>query len=255
MAKRYIGLDTYNCGVISNIIENNLCDGLILGDLFCENRMFKYGNNELIRYFDEISKTKLDIIYQMPYYLTSRNDRQVNNNLRLLYDLKPNSAIMVSDVGFANKIKKIFPDFKLAWSSMQRGRISRINDYTYKFLKQLGIDYVEAMDSDKAEIIRANNLIPWMVWGFTEYKTFGRVCYMQQQLGERLPDCRNLCINSFYSLKDSKSDYNMTIDGYMLGRRLSYGNHLFKENDIICIYAKSYDELIKLMGEIKYEKI
>lgn len=255
MAKRYIGLEIYDFKTLNDIIENNLCDGLILGDLFCENRMFENGNNDLVRCFEFLSKTKIDIVYQLPYYITSRNRTQILNNLKTLYALKPDSIILITDVGFADLIKKTFTTFRLTWSSMQRNRVYKTNDYTYDFLKKIGIDFIETEEKEKNETIRKCGLVPWLIYGYTRYKTFGRVCYAQQQIGETIPECRKLCMESIYSLKEEKSNYEMTIDGYVLGKNLDYTNCLIDDNETVCIYAKAYEDLRKILKEIQDEKI
>jgi len=255
MAKIYIGLDIYDYKDFNYILANTQCDGLILGDLFCENRMFENGNNDLIKFFDILSKTKKDIIYQLPYYITSRNRTQIMNNLKTLQALKPDAIILVTDVGYANLIKNTYTTFRLSWSNMQRNRENSRNEYTYEFLKELGVDYIETPEKDTINNIRSHGIEPWLVYGFTRYKTFGRVCYVQQQLSQNLPECRKTCIDSGYSLVEDRTGYELTMDGYILGKKFEYANDIIDKNETICVYAKNYKNLQKILREIPNEKI
>ena len=62
-------------------------------------------------------------------------------------------------------------------------------------------------------------------------------------------------MESTYSLKEEKSNYEMTIDGYILGKKLDYTNCLNDDNETVCIYAKTYEDLRKILKEIHDEKI
>lgn len=67
----YLGLDNYD-DVSKEKINNIRVSGFIVGDPFCQYKMFENGNYDLIRFIDNAIDAKKDIIYQIPAYVTDR---------------------------------------------------------------------------------------------------------------------------------------------------------------------------------------
>ena len=65
----YIGLQRYAKEAVDNLLTINP-DGVILGDLLCDRRMFPYGDVELTDLIQIFKNKCISGIYQTPMYAT-----------------------------------------------------------------------------------------------------------------------------------------------------------------------------------------
>ncbi len=101
MREYFAGRETYDLGRIEELIEKSEVKGIILGDLFCQKRMFQNGIADLILLMDRVLASKKEAVYQVPLYVTGRNLEEVTAILRLMDGYKKESCVIVQDFGTA----------------------------------------------------------------------------------------------------------------------------------------------------------
>ena len=107
MREYFAGRETYDLGRIEELIEKSEVKGIILGDLFCQKRMFQNGIADLILLMDRVLASKKEAVYQAPLYVTGRNLEEVTAILRLMDGYKKESCVIVQDFGTARMAAEI----------------------------------------------------------------------------------------------------------------------------------------------------
>ena len=75
---------------------------------------------------------------------------------------------------------------------------------------------METGDPDFAERLRSFGLVPFFNTAVLQYQTLGRICYVEYQTGRCDP---GLCHTGCLSLRAEQEEFEMTVDGYMLGKK------------------------------------
>ena len=225
MIQYYVGLNTYSHEVVQNLCSSKAVKGIILGDLFCTKRMFNNGIAEEILLMQEIIKAEKEIIFQSPLYITSRNYDEVLSILKMLDSYSINTSAIVHDMGLVHLIHKRFPTIKIIWGRMARTREYHFNDNFFTLLLKEGVCGIETAEIKFITDIKKSNLCPYLVYGNLQYITVGRQCY---QMYQGLTCNRDNCLIGRYSLKESESQFCMTINGHILGEKIIYDPAIFQ---------------------------
>lgn len=237
MREYFAGRETYDLGRIEELIEKSEVKGIILGDLFCQKRMFQNGIADLILLMDRVLASKKEAVYQAPLYVTGRNLEEVTAILRLMDGYKKESCVIVQDFGTARMDAGSYKNIRLIWGQMGRVRERRYSDEFLQFLKERGFTGMETGDQELAGRLYSFGLVPFFDNALLQYQTLGRICYLEYETGRCEPE---LCRQGCYSLRAGGEEYEMTIDGYMLGKKY----RMIPENILETVHKKYGAELI-----------
>ena len=241
----YCGLDFYTTEDVSALIQLDIVDGIVLGDWFCQRKMFKYGESQLYDYINIVGRSSKKLIYQTPIYITSRNRMQVVDTIKYINSNFADSIILTQDIGMLKFIKDNCDNVDVAWSRMGRTIEYSFNRLFYEALRELGVGLFETESLPMAKDLMDSQIQPLLVYGNTQYRTIGRRCYCKYELNAPQEDCSRLCRGSEYEMETVDGLYSMSIDGYMLGYKLKYNpdilNTYKKIDDVrMVLYAKDY---------------
>lgn len=253
MKSHFLGLDCYETKDYPTLIANPEIKGLVIGDLFCENRMFRNGRMDMLEAVDSIAATGKAIVFQCPVYVTSRNMENVRFLLQYIRKRDLKTYVIVHDLGMVNLISRDFNDFNMIWGRMARFRDYVLNRDFLHLLKSVGICGIEICGIQYRSLAEECALVPYVVYGWKDYATIGRQCYHQYQ---GLGCCRETCLSGRYSVHDVESPFQMTINGYMMGERFAtIKENLLSENDPAeqMVYARNIEAYYQLK-EVPYGK-
>lgn len=211
--------ETYDADRIDCLCQSDEVRGVVLGDLFCQKRMFGNGTVDLILFLEKLMLAGKEAIYQAPLYVTSRNLDEVVSILKLLSGYKGKAYVIVQDFGTAQAASRDFPGIKLIWGQMGRVREHRFSDDFLDFLKLKGFYGMETSSPELAARLAKRQMA--VLWGNARltYETLGRNCYLRYQTGVCDPAA---CLGGTYGLEMENGSFSMTIDGYMLGKKIAY---------------------------------
>ncbi len=254
--KKYIGLENYD-ELQPSCFEEIKADGFILGDPFCQRRMFRYGDGDMLELVRTLSKIGKEIIYQTPMYVTDRTLPQTEKLIEFLHDKYGVKKLLVQDIGLTDWIVNRFSDAEIIWGHWGRNRNSLMNHDFVEFLIKLGITAIETDIPERINLIPKAGLPVYAVYGNIMYNTLSRECYNAYMLnkfdGCRERECRGemtLCSGNF----------KMTVDGHILGKKYQYpDNTAFFEavkgnTENIMIYAADYEKAAKLINNLNNEE-
>lgn len=225
----YCGLNFYKKDDIELLVQSDIIDGIVLGDLFCQRKMFQHGELQFYEFINIVGHSSKKIIYQTPIYITSRNRMQVLDNIKYINSNFPESIILTQDIGVLGFIKGNCNNVKVAWSRMGRTREYKFNKLFYEALSELGVNFFETESLNIIDELTDSELQPLLVYGNTHYKTMGRRCYCQYELNIDDENCSNFCRESEYEMETVDGSYSMSLDGYMLGHKLNYNYEILKK--------------------------
>lgn len=216
---KYIALDQYEKEDIAKISELPGIDGIVLGDLYCNKRMFAFSDYELIDYARKVCELGLQCIYQTPRYLTVRNFDSIMQLVLYLYKESLISKVIVQDIGAASFISRMCPELSIVWGYMGVSRNGAENLLNYSFLKRLGLAGIE---TDKISYIPYLQKLGFEVMVMQEhisYKTVNRECYYMHENDIYDGNCKRMCLCNTSSLTNQQCGFDFSIDGYTLGKK------------------------------------
>lgn len=225
----YCGLSLYNDDDINTLIQSNDINGIVIGDFFCQRKMFVKGEPQFYEALNMIGHSQKTLIYQTPVYITSRNRMQIMDNIKYINSVFPGSIILTQDIGVLKYIKDNCNTVEVAWSRMGRSRENSFNNLFYEVIQELGVSFIETESIDMADNMTECSIEPLFIYGNIHYKTIGRRCYCQYELDIQEEDCASYCRNSDYQLETLDGSYGMTIDGYMLDSKLKYNANILQK--------------------------
>ncbi len=219
ITNRFVSYEYYDWDRLNSLINDVEVKGIILGDFFCYERMFENGVADLILMIKRVLESNKVLVYQAPLFVTSRNMNEVRSVLGMMSRAAKESFVIVQDFGTSEMVKKDFGNLKLVWGELGRVREFRYSDKFFEFIKDRGFYGFETGDDGMIERLREYNIVPFVTASFFTYKTLGRECYLKYQTGKCAP---MLCKSGCFKLKAKQVDYEMTIDGYMMGKTYCY---------------------------------
>lgn len=213
----FVCRETYTLQDIENLIGQSEVRGIVLGDILCPRRMFDGAIAQQILLTDKVLKSDKILIYQVPLYVTSRNMDSVKSVFDMIEGYNKVSYAIVQDFGTARLINREYTRIKPVWGIMGRVRERRYSDEFLTFLKQNGFYGMETRDPALIKRLIEFGLVPFYGNCEIQYQTLGRNCYVKYELG--ICDT-SVCRSGCYSLKAEDESIEMSIDGYILGKKI-----------------------------------
>lgn len=215
----YLGLSCYD-GFSAAHFASLGADGWVLGDPFCNFRMFPHGDSQLDDALRAVLQAGKEAVYQTPMYVTDRTFGAVTRRLGYFYAVHGVRTFLVQDVGLAVWARENLPHARMIWSRLGRSRNSVMNRDLPEFLRQLGMSGMESDLPGRIYRISQLGLSAWAVYGGLTYNTLSRDCYSRYLL-DRFDGCcsRECRTEEMFLVKDA---FRMRVDGHLLGAGLTY---------------------------------
>lgn len=239
----FCGLSYYNEAALDFLLGNPEIHGIVLGDLFCQKRMFEEGEPSFYRMLFRVGDSGKKLVYQTPVYVTEQEFEKVTRLLEFIDREYPGSIISATDIGLASFLKKHYNHILIIWNRMGHSRERYHNRDFFHFLKKSGFTAIETADPGEAERAESAGLAAWLIYGDLHYQTMGRVCYTRYQLDIDKLNCEKFCRGSEYSLRETMSGRSMALNGYLIGESLQYTESFKKKrssqkSNTVMFYAK-----------------
>lgn len=217
--KCYAGLSFYTKSAITELLQIPNIEGVILGDFFCQSRMFEHGIFDIHKSSELLKKAGKQVILQAPMYLTNDRLRQWVQLIDCLISSDMLDAVLLQDIGLLHTLKQKYPNIQLCWSQMGKARGSQLNAPFVKLLRQLGVCAMEIDNTVRAETVSGMGLYVWQVYGSLSYSTFWRECYSCYQLDLQVELCGQACRKMLTLVA---GDLELSVDGHILDERIVY---------------------------------
>lgn len=214
----YVALDRYTKDDIVKISEIDGIDGIVLGDLYCNKRMFDYSGHELIDFARKICELGLQCVYQTPRYLTERNFDTEMQLVLYLYSETLISKVIVQDIGAISYLRRTCPDLTIVWGYMGISRNGAENLLGYSFLKEKGITEIETDRVTRVPYLKQLGLEVMIMKEHVTYRTVNRECYFMHENEIHDGNCERACLKNRMSLVNKQCGFDFSIDGYTLGK-------------------------------------
>ena len=243
---KLLSSDTYAIDDIDTIAAIQTIDGVVLGDDFCQRRMFVHGEADLSTIALELHRADKSVVYRTPYYLTSRTFDRAWLLFNSLVANSGCSAVITNDIGFCNKLSSM-SGIRIIWGQFaSRNEASNLSELM--FLKDLGVTHVELTRHELSSILERAGLIPLYANAKAIHDTVNRECLYVHEKGIWGSDCRRGCITDPLILTNPGSGFKTTIDGHVLGRRfIDAGLSDIKLQDGLSdtiLYSRSVSEFV-----------
>lgn len=188
--------------------------GVILGDLFCQKRMFTHEWFDVPDFARLAREMGVGVIFQTPVYNTPHT---IEPTLSLIYKLSAAGlldAALVHDIGLLTELGRL--PIERWWDRFAFNRDFVPNAYLVDFLGRHGISRVEALRPIHINpVADAGSSVLLYAYG-PEIASFGRVCYTEYFLGEPC-ERKILCRQPrAYIASVDKVPLQYTADGYFL---------------------------------------
>lgn len=189
--------------------------GVILGDLFCQKRMFENEWFDVPGLAEEARRTGFDVIFQTPAYNTTRT---IEATLALIRKLARDGlldGVLLHDIGVVEAMRE-YSHVALWWDRFAFNRDFIPNAPLITFLHGQGVSRVEVTRPGHVGDV-AGGGCGALLYGYgPEIASFGRVCYTEDFLDEPC-ERKILCSGSrpFIASVD-KVPLQYIADGYAL---------------------------------------
>ena len=217
--KTYLGLSCYD-DYLATDWNTKQYDGYILGDAFCNKRMFRHGDLGLIESINRANLLNKEVIYQTPMYLTDRTFAKETDKIIYLHEKMGVKKLLVQDIGLIMWLSKNIPDIEIIWSRLGKTRNSIMNHGFIEFLQSIGISSIEVESPEKARAIAMYGFFIYSVFGSINYMTLSRDCYNKYMLNRFDGACERECNRADTTLRHQ--NFKMSVDGHFLGLRIMY---------------------------------
>lgn len=157
--------------------------GVILGDPFCQKRMFRRGAFDIPALARRARDRGLRVALQTPAYDTSRSFESTVALAQHLADGRLVDAVLLHDVGVLRAVRGT-PEVELWWDRLSFNRDVVPNAPLLEFLVAQGISRVELLRASDAPAVAAAGCAPLLRAYGPEVVSFGRVCYTEYFLDE-----------------------------------------------------------------------
>lgn len=234
---RYVGLRNYDKNKLCKLLANIKVDAIVLGDPFCQKRMFCHGEYDLFSYFEQVWEAGKEVIYQTPCFAT---DRELEGQKQILAYLaqRRKTWVLVQDIGMASMICQYYPSLNMCWSQYGKTRIDVINLKFIEFLKKLNIFCMEVDNEKKIYFLQNTGMIPFYNYRSIVYQSIGRVCYSCYETECEIYNCNRKCLKERLYLYDREEKRSLSLDGYILNER-------YRVNELL----ENFDMTVGIYGE------
>lgn len=189
--------------------------GVIMGDLFCQKRMFENEWFDLPGLAEQARNAGFEVIFQTPAYNTTRTMEPTLALIRKLAQGNLIDAVMVHDIGVVEAIRDL-PALPLWWDRFAFNRDFIPNAPLVRFLRGEGISRVEVTRPGHVGDVAGGGCGVLLHGYGPEVASFGRICYTEDFLNEPC-ERKILCARSrpFIASVD-KVPLQYIADGYTL---------------------------------------
>jgi len=189
--------------------------GVILGDLFCQKRMFENEWFDVPGLAEEARRLGFEVLFQSPAYNTTRTIEPTLALIRKLARAGLLDGVLVHDIGVVDAVREL-PRLALWWDRFSFNRDFIPNAPLITFLRGQGISRVEVTRPGHVGDV-AGGGCGALLYGYgPEVASFGRICYTEDFLDEPC-ERKILCSGSrpFIASAD-KVPLQYVADGYTL---------------------------------------
>lgn len=164
---------------------DEVCDvatGVILGDLFCQKRMFAHEWFDLPDLARQAKNRGVRVVFQTPTYNTPRTLELTLSAIRKLADADLLDAVLVHDIGVLTQLREL--PVECWWDRFAFNRDFVPNAYLVDFLREQGVSRVEVLRPIHINAVAdAGGAV--LLYGYgPEIASFGRICYTEYFLNE-----------------------------------------------------------------------
>lgn len=235
----FLALDQYSASDIKKIVDISAIDGVVLGDMFCNKRMFEFGDSELVELTKLANDLGLASIFQTPRYLTERCFDRIMQQISYFISKHYVCAVIAQDIGAVSYLHKSFPDLRIIWGHIGVPRNGANNLLHYSFLRQLGVTDIETDCASRIPYILDIGLNAFLMGERITYNSVNRECYFEHELGIYDGNCGRRCLTEKLKLKNEAYGFDFPVNGYTLGLKYS---PLANEQDAVCDIDRIYRE-------------
>jgi hypothetical protein len=189
--------------------------GIVLGDLFCQKRMFENEWFDLPGLAEHARRVGFDVIFQSPAYNTTRTMESTLALIRKLAQSGLIDAVLVHDIGMVEAMRDL-SGLALWWDRFSFNRDFIPNAPLIAFLRGQGISRIEVTRPGHVSDVAAGGC-GVLLYGYgPEIASFGRICYTEHFLDQPC-ERKILCARSraFIASVD-KVPLQYLADGYTL---------------------------------------
>ncbi len=242
-----VGFAEYTDEIIDGIINHELINAVVMGDPFCNKKMYEYGRNTMLEMIRALLDQHKDVIYQTPRYITERNFDEEMQLVEYLVHKLGVRRILVQDIGVVDYVHSKMPEAELIWSMWGRSRMNMINAGFVSTLRNLGVQYIENDIMQRNAAFESLGVIPYYVARGVHYTTLNRECYSKYLEGNFSCECYHEC--KAEQILKYKNDWTMTVDGYVLNR-IYRKKEVPEYSDRTVVYVKDMQEFKTFLKEI-----
>ena len=188
--------------------------GIILGDLFCQKRMFANDWFDLPDFSRLARELGARVIFQTSVYNTPRALEPPRTLSAKLSAAGLLDAVLVHDIGVLNELRGL--PVERWWDRFAFNRDFVPNDYLVDFLGQQGVSRIEVLRPNHVSpVVEAGGAALLYAYG-PEITSFGRICYTEYFLDT--PCERHILCSrpGSYIASVDKVPLQYTADGYFL---------------------------------------
>lgn len=246
----YVGISRYTDENVKKLLELG-SDGVVLGDLLCDRRMFPYGGTELTDLMRRFKNKGLSVIYQTPMYATDRSFSKIQQQVVYFNEKKLVDAVIVQDIGLASAISGRCKNLTVIWGRMGYARTPIVNRSTLVFYMKHGVNAFECKNEEQAEFAAGIGAAAYLVYGYPKYLTINRECYYRFENNVFEADCGLGCLRHEKMLLQANQGIETSIDGYVLGWQYVYDEKIKKATTYNrIVYADSLSDAAQRLNEV-----
>jgi len=246
----YIGISRYTEENIKGLLIH-APDGVVMGDLLCDKKMFPYGGAELTDLIERFISMGISVIYQTPMYATDRRFADVLQRVAYLRERNLIDTVIVQDIGLASQISRECKGTNIVWGRMGYARTPVINRGTIDFYMKHGVNAFECKNMEQAMFAEKVGASAYLVYGYPKYLTINRECYYRFERNVFDADCGLGCLRHERMLLRANQGIETSIDGYVLSWQYVYDESVRTAAGFDCIlYADSLPDALQRLHEV-----
>ena len=209
----YVVAQRWSAAMIEAVRDHT--KGVILGDLFCQKRMFENDVFDLLDMAQSAKSLGFEVVFQTPVYNTTRTVDATLALIRKLAGGRLLDAVLVHDIGVVQAIQEL-EGVELWWDRFSFNRDFVPNAPLMEFLRGQGISRVEVIHPSHVTMV-ADHGLGVLLYGYgPEIASFGRICYTEDFLNEPC-ERKILCQRSHPVIASiDKVPLQYVADGYTL---------------------------------------
>lgn len=189
--------------------------GVILGDLFCQKRMFAHEWFDVLDFSQHARLLGFDVIFQTPAYNTPRTFEATINLLGKMYSQQLLDAVLLHDIGVLHALKDL-AGVEFWWDRFSFNRDIVPNTFLVEFLRKQGVGQIEVSRAHDIDDLTRDGC-GVLLYGYgPDVVSFGRICYTEYFMSEPCEQKILCCQHSPYISSRDKVPLQYVADGYTL---------------------------------------